>query len=45
MEKLVRVVDRGGGVRCDLLGDAVSHVVMGERDGKALDNIQQMDSR
>lgn len=45
MEKLVRVVDRGGGVRCGLLSDVVSHVVMGERDGKALDNIQQMDSR
>ena len=43
MEKLVRVVNRGGGLRYSLLSDTVTHLVMGSKDTKVLDKAKLLD--
>ena len=43
-EKLIQVVNRGGGVRYSQLGDTVTHVVMGERQLDVLQRVKELDS-
>ncbi len=43
VDKLVAVVNRGGGVRCSALTNAVTQVVMGEREVKVLEQAGELD--
>ena len=45
LEKLTHMVDRGGGVRCSMLNDTVTHVVIEEREFDVLKRIQEANSR
>ena len=44
MEKLSRLVNRGGGVRFSQLGEKVTHVVMGEQEADILKRARELDT-
>lgn len=48
LEKLICIVNRGGGLSLSVLSHVgshvVSHVVMGERETKVLDKVKQLDT-
>lgn len=39
LEKLIRVINKGGGVRYGVMSDAVTHVVVGDRGGGPKDEV------